>query len=474
MLEKTVEKVLLDIKDKSLINKGDIIVVGFSGGPDSVCLLHVLKNIEEIMNIKLVAVHVNHMLRGQDSFEDEKYSKSFCEKLNIELKVKQIDLESIAKKKKLSIEEAGRDERYKIFEKVVKELNADKIAVAHNKNDQAETVLMNIIRGTGLSGLKGMDFKRGKIIRPLLNIDRLEIEEYCNKYNLEPRIDKSNLETIYTRNKIRLDLIPYISEHFNVDIISKLTKMSEIIKNENDFIEYYTDKLYNKVLIRKRDGEVVLNIKTFNTYHKGAKGRILRKAIKEVIGFIKGIESVHIDDIIKLALDGRVGAVIHLPHKIRVEKSYETLKVYQFKAFPQVNLYEIKLNVPGDTFIKDEKFILRADIIDDIMDDINSDRYKNNQNTSTIQYFDYDKLVEGINIRKRESGDIIKPLNSNGTKKIKKYFIDEKIPIDIRNNIPLVAKGKEIVWIIGYVISDNYKVTLSTRKVLKLEYIKVI
>ncbi len=146
---------------------------------------------------------------------------------------------------------------------------------------------MNIIRGTGLLGLKGMEFRRGKIIRPLLGIDRLEIEGYCNKYKLQPRTDKTNLESIYTRNKIRLDLIPYIDEQFNTDIISKLIKMSEIIKNENDFIEYYTEKLYNKVLVNKSDGEIVLNTKVFNNYHKGAKGRILRKAIKEVIGFIE-------------------------------------------------------------------------------------------------------------------------------------------------------------------------------------------
>jgi len=467
-----VEKVLADIKDKNLIDKGDTIIVGLSGGPDSVCLLHVLKSIEESMNIMIVAVHVNHMLRGQDSFEDEEYVKNLCKKLNIKLKIEQIDLQNIAKKKKLSIEEAGRDERYRIFEKTAKDLNANKIAVAHNKNDQAETILMNIIRGAGLSGLKGMDIKRGKIIRPLLHIDRLEIEEYCNKYKLEPRTDKTNLESIYTRNKIRLDLIPYINEQFNIDIISKLTKMSEIIKNENDFIEYYTEKLYNKALVKKsdgQDGQIVLNIKIFNSYHKGAKGRILRKAIKETIGFIKGIESVHIDDIIKLALDGRVGAMIHLPHKIRVEKSYQILKVYQFKTFPQVNLYKIKLNIPGDTLIQEESFILRGNIIDDV----NLDQYEKNQKTSKVQYFDYDKLRGGINIRKRESGDLIKPINSNGTKKLKKYFIDEKVPIDIREKIPLVAKNKEIVWIIGYVISDKYKVTKSTKKVLKLEFIKL-
>lgn len=470
-----IEKILADIKDKSLINKGDLIIVGFSGGPDSVCLLHVLKSIEEIIDIKLVAVHVNHMLRGQDSFEDEKYAKEFCEKLNIKLKIERVDLKNIAKKKRLSIEEAGREERYKIFEKAAKNFDADKIAVAHNKNDQAETILMNIIRGTGLAGLKGIEFKRGKIIRPILNIERLEIEEYCNKNNLEPRIDKSNLETIYTRNKIRLDLIPYISKLFDIDIISKLTKMSEIIKNENDFIEYYTEKLYNKTLVKKREGEVVLNLKTFNTYHKGARGRILRKTIKEVIGFIKGIESVHIDDIIKLALDGRVGAEIHLPHKIRAKRSYETLKVYKFKTSLQIKFYKTKLNIPGDTLIRDENFILRANIIENlenIIYDINSDQYKRNHGILTTQYFDYDKLGRGINIRKRESGDLIKPLNSNGTKKIKKYFIDEKIPIDIRDRIPLVSKGKEIVWIVGYVISDKYKITKSTKRVLKLEFIK--
>ncbi|MDQ2085115.1 tRNA lysidine(34) synthetase TilS [Herbivorax sp. ANBcel31] len=461
-------KVLKDIKDKCLIKKGDTVIVGLSGGPDSVCLLHVLKGMEESMNIKILAVHVNHMLRGKDSFEDEKYAKRLCEKLNINLKTERIDLKDTAKKKKLSIEEAGRKERYRIFEKVAKEFNAEKIAVAHNKNDQAETVLMNIIRGTGLSGLKGMEFKRGKIIRPLLDIERFEIEEYCNVHSLDPRIDRTNLETVYTRNKVRLDLIPYINSLFDIDVTSKLVKMSEIIKFEDNFIEYSTEKLYNKSLVERKDGETVLNTKVFNTYHKGAKGRILRKAIIEATGCIKAIESIHIEDIIKLALDGRVGAQIHLPREIRVKKSYETLRVYQFKGFQQINFYNIKLNIPGDTFIKEEKSIVRASVIDAV----NLDEYKKNKMNAAIQYFDYDRIEEGINIRKREDGDRIKPFNSNGTKKIKKYFIDKKIPIDIRNEIPLVAKDKEIVWIIGYTINDKYKVTESTKKVLKLEFIK--
>ncbi|TYQ15002.1 UNVERIFIED_CONTAM: tRNA(Ile)-lysidine synthase [Acetivibrio alkalicellulosi] len=463
-----VERVLKYIEKNSLINVGEKLIVGLSGGPDSVCLIHILKVLKDCLSIKIFAVHINHMLRGIESEEDEKYVKILCEKLNIPLKIEHINLNKIAKDNKLSIEEAGREERYKIFNAFSQKIGADKIAVAHNKNDQAETVLMNIIRGTGLYGLKGMDARRDNIIRPLLDIERSEIENYCNEHKLMPQIDSTNLKNIYTRNRIRLDLIPYINEMFDGDIVQKIIKMSDIVRCENVFIEDHVEKLYEQVLVESKDSEIILDLETIKTGHVALRRRVLRKSINQVAGSLKGIENKHIEDIIDLVEHGGVGAMIHLPNKIRIKKSYKTIKIYLYKKPHQIPRYNKKVNIPGDTVIEEDGILLRAEVIDNT----GIDNYKNNKNSSSLQYFDYESLIEGINIRKRDNGDKFKPLNSNGTKKLKEYFIDNKIPQEIRDTIPLISKGNEIVWIIGYRINDKYKVTENTKKVLKLQVLR--
>ena len=189
------------------------------------------------MELKLYAAHVNHLLRGEESDEDESYVRDFCEKLNVELKTVHADIKKLAGSKGISLEEAVRILRYELFDNVAHSFLANKIAVAHNKNDQAETVIMNIIRGAGLDGLKAMEHINGRIIRPLLGIERKEIEDYCILHKLNPRIDSSNLENIYTRNKVRLDLVPHINKLFNADILHSITKMSYIIKEESEYID---------------------------------------------------------------------------------------------------------------------------------------------------------------------------------------------------------------------------------------------
>ena len=218
-----IEKVKEFIIENSLINKDDKVLVALSGGPDSVCLLHCLYSLKEDFNIKIGAAHVNHMLRGQDSLEDKEYSRKLCESLDIDFYSKEIDINKIAKNKGISIEMAGREARYNFFEEIRKTYNYNSIAVAHNENDQAETIIMNLMRGTGIEGLCGIRPKRnGNIIRPILCLSRLEIEKYCIENNLNPRIDKTNLENIYSRNKIRLELIPYMKDNFNPNVIESI------------------------------------------------------------------------------------------------------------------------------------------------------------------------------------------------------------------------------------------------------------
>jgi tRNA(Ile)-lysidine synthetase, N-terminal domain len=230
-----------------MLNKGDKIIIALSGGPDSICLAHMLSKIKDIYGITLYAAHVNHCLRGQEADEDEEYARSFCSENNIEFYSRRIDIKVMAKEKNLSSETAGREARYAYFDELKATLKADKIALAHNLNDQAETVLMRIMRGSGMEGLYGIKPVRdGIYIRPILGLSRSEIESYCKENNLTPRIDKSNLENIYNRNKVRLELIPYIQENFNKDIVNTLSRLSYIISRDNDFIEGFAKNRYDK------------------------------------------------------------------------------------------------------------------------------------------------------------------------------------------------------------------------------------
>lgn len=467
-----INKVLEVITKYNIIENGDKIVVGVSGGPDSVCLLHILYKLRESMDLGLVAVHVNHMLRGDESLEDEAFVENFCGRLNVELVSRRIDIKKLAKERKLSLEETGRIERYRLFKKVAESTGAKKIAVAHNKNDQAETVLMNIIRGTGLDGLKGMDYIRGRIIRPLLGIERAEIEDYCRIHSLNPRIDSSNLEDIYTRNRIRLDLIPYIDKLFNADIVNSITKMSDLIRDDNSFIEKKIDEICDKAEIKSNDREVILSFPALKECHIAAQRRIIRNSIKKVKGDIKGIATVHIDSIIDLIENGTTGSILHLPHDVRAEKSYGILKIY-LQEFEKEDIYfNKKVDIPGITVIDEINGKIEASLIEVSSDAFNMKDFTRISEKSQIQFFDYDRLREGIYLRNRRNGDVFKPLNSSGTKKLKEFFIDNKIPRETRNQIPLISKDKEIVWIIGYKISDKFKVTENTKTILKLSYDK--
>lgn len=460
-----ITRVLSTIRKNNLIKNGDCIVVGVSGGPDSICLLHVLWSLRNDLNLKLVAVHINHMLRGDESYRDEEFVKSFCKKLGVELKSIRVDINKAARQKGMSLEEAGREERYRNFEMVADSIGADKIAVAHNKNDQAETVLMNIIRGTGLDGLKGMDYIRGRIIRPLLDIERSEIEAYILEKKLETVIDSSNLEKIYARNKIRLDVIPNIDNLFGCSLVKSIDRMSRLIKDDMDFIDGKVKKAYCDAVLRKENEEVELLLRKIKKMHIAIKRRVIRKAIEEVKGNVKGIESIHIENILEMINSGKVGSKIDLPG-IKAARTYESIRFYNKERLTESFSFEAVLNIPGITEVGDGKYCIEASVINEF----DFSDFKGIKGSSLIQFFDYDKMIEGINIRKRKEGDLFKPINSNGTKKLKEYFIDNKIPRELRDNIPLIAKGNEIVWIIGYKISDKFKVTENTKKVLKLNY----
>lgn len=294
------QKILETIKKYNLIEKDDKIVVGVSGGPDSICLLHMLNKIKEKMNFSIYVAHINHMIR-KEADEETEYVQKFCNMQGIKCYIKKIDVKKEAEKQKKGTEETGRQIRYEFFDEVLKQTNSNKIATAHNMNDNAETIVMNILRGSGISGLKGIEpIRNNKYIRPLINISREEIEQYCEINKLNPKIDKSNNENIYTRNKIRNVIIPYIKKEFNPNFVKTLKRLSELATEENQYLNEITKKEYNKIKIEKKENQIILNLKEFNKLEIVIKRRLILYTINELMLSTTGIEKVNIDDVIKL------------------------------------------------------------------------------------------------------------------------------------------------------------------------------
>ena len=300
----------------NLIQDGDKIVLGVSGGPDSMCMLDMMRELKEEKNInfEIYVAHVNHMIR-EEAIDDEKYVQNYCLKHNIEFFVKRVDVQKIANDKKIGTEEAGRKVRYDFFEEVLQKTGSNKIAIAHNKNDKIETIIMHLLRGSGLSGLKGIEpIRDNKYIRPLIECERQEIEQYCKNRKLQPRIDKTNFENEYTRNKIRNIVIPYIKKEFNPNIIQTLSRLSEVATDESNYIDLQTQRIYNKLLIEKTDKQIILKLKEFNQQEKVIQKRLVLKTIKELNGSTDRIEKIHIEDIIKLCANN-IGNKYLTPNK---------------------------------------------------------------------------------------------------------------------------------------------------------------
>jgi len=326
------EKVKKTIVNYNLIEKNDSIVVGVSGGPDSITLLSILIQLKEEYNLTLYVAHVNHMIR-QNAIKDEEYVKQFCQKNNINFFVKKIDVVGKAKKEKKGIEETGREVRYNFFEEVLKKTKSNKIAIAHNLNDKAETIIMNAIRGSGLSGLKGIEPKRGKYIRPLIEIERKEIEKYCQENKINPRHDESNDDNKYTRNKIRNIVIPYIQKEFNSNIINNLNRLSEIVKENETFVENETTKVFKKIVVSEGKDKIEYNIKEFNNQEKVIQKRLILKGIETILGNMQGIEKVNIEDIIKL-FNNNIGNKYLMPNS-KIKIGIKNKKIYFEKNIKQ-------------------------------------------------------------------------------------------------------------------------------------------
>ncbi|MDB3485113.1 tRNA lysidine(34) synthetase TilS [Clostridioides difficile] len=459
------DKVLSTINKHNLIQKGDKIVLGLSGGPDSVCLLHVLNRLKKDFNIEIYAAHLNHQIRGIEAQKDALYVSKLCEDMGIIFFVKSINVPKYCENEGLSLEEGARKLRYEMFYEIKDKIKANKIAIGHNLNDQAETVMMRIMRGTGLKGLKGIDYIRDNcIIRPILDVERNEIEEYCEAYNLNPRIDKTNLENIYTRNKIRLDLLPYMKDNFNSNVIESIVRMSNSLKSDNDYIEKEAEAKFREVSNIKEKGFVEINLDDFVCLHDAIKVRVLRNSIKHILGDTNFVDQRHIEDLMSLEDNSKVNKMLTLPRNIFVYRKKDSIILTNEEIVNEE--IEFYYNVPSNGFIKIKE--LKQIIETQVM---SIDRYKSMKLDNSSKGFDFNKVKGGIVIRSRRQGDKIKL--AMGSKKVKDLFIDLKIPREERCKIPIITDSEGIICVGDYKISENYKIDENTKEVLKINFNKL-
>ncbi len=446
-----------NILQYNLISEKDNVLIGFSGGPDSVFLFHNLRLLKESLSFNLYASHINHMYRGKDADRDEDFVRSLCHKYDVKLFVKRKNATEYANELHVTEEEAGRILRYNFFRENLDSIGGGKIAVAHNLNDQAETVLQRIIRGTGIDGLGAMSLIKDDIIRPILNVKRSEIEKYLIENGYEFCTDETNNQAIYGRNKIRLNLIPYLEKDFNPNIQNTLFRMSEVMEKDSKIIEKYINIKFDEVLLKKFDNEVFFDLNKLKSMEDYEIGRIIRRAFEFIKGNTNNIEMKHIDYAIEFIKVGKTGKKINLSEGYIIEISYNNLIIR--KIVEKLDNFEYNIIINAPLHIKE----IGKTIICEILE--SSDYVLNNKKNI---YLDYDKVIGKLVARNRIAGDNIIPCGMTGRKKLKDVFIDMKLPAEKRDKLLIIADESNILWVEGYRIHNNYKISSSTKKILKV------
>lgn len=453
------------IEEKRMLERGDGVIVGCSGGADSLCLLDLFLRLRMSMELTVRVVHLEHGFRGRESEADARFVEDFCARHGVECSTYRENVSQQARNAGISQETAGREARYRRFfeekEMLQRRMEVEatrqnrecaprvKIATAHNRNDQAETVLMRIMRGTGLEGLKGMELVRGDgLIRPLLTTDRAEIEAYCAQRGLQPRQDRTNLETNYTRNRIRLELIPYMKEHFNENVEEALCRLGRIAEEDQAVILAQARDLQDACEGKRR---------ALAELSDGLRHQVVRLALEDR-GLTADVSAVHLEQIDSLLKSEAASGTICLPRGYRVSVAYDQVfwEIPDGRAtFPQGRLTSRQVSRSEIDSIEELKRLPKH-----------------------RRCFDGDKIrkaleeagQEELTLRFRQPGDFIRPLGSAGRKKLQDWLVDRKIPRRQRDSLPVVCIGNEVVWIVGHQISENYKVDIHSKKLIFVEF----
>ena len=447
-MEKLISKMKSTILAHDLIPEGSGVVAGVSGGADSVALLWALSEIKKEMGFELFAAHLNHGIRGEEAEGDQNYVRELCEKLGVGLYEERLDIPAIAAAGGKTLEQAAREQRYEFFERALEKFGADRIAVAHHMEDQAESIMLHMLRGSGLRGLTGMKYMRGRVIRPFLDIRRREVEEYLESRGVAYRTDSTNLHRDASRNRLRLDVMPYIARHINPAATEALCSMGQLLGEDEELLCSMARKA-----LEEAGGEDGYDRAALAALPGPLRSRAIRLAIEDA-GVYSDIDRIHVQKVTEL-LSARTGASIDLPH-ICAWVSYGRLC---FGRREEKARWETPFVFPGKTAFEGGFFFAEAMEGDIIKDNV-------------VGYMDMDRLPEGAVVRPRREGDVFFPCGAPGTKKLKAVFIDRKIPRDQRE-IPGIFAGNELLFMPGLGISDRVKVTSDTRRMIRVRYTKI-
>jgi tRNA(Ile)-lysidine synthase len=447
-------KIKETIKKYSLFSQNFHLLIGLSGGPDSVCLSLVLHKLIKDYSLKLSAVYIDHGLRPDDREREIAFCGSLSESLGIDFFVRTLKSEFSKSEKKHNLHDRLRKLRYAEYHKLAFELRVDRIAIGHTMDDQAETIIMNFLRGSGKKGLSGIAPVNGNIIRPLIDIKREEIESFLEQERIDFITDPTNKKDIYLRNKIRHNLIPQLKQ-INPSLVHALSHSAEIYRDEDDYLELIVAQKLEQILHHRESHTIELLLSSLQKVSTAIQRRIIQRALESIDG-LRGISFTHIENIIKLCYKGKPGDSLNLPNNVRAVKSYSILKI---TAELPKKLSEYTLNVPGSVYVKEARCTVKAEIVE-------RDRAASDSKESAL--FSSELLANPLVIRARKPGDFFYPLGFGKKKKLQDFFVDEKVPRDDRDSTLLVTSGDDIIWIVGYRMDERYKVDSHTQHCVQL------
>ena len=459
-----IDKVKATVEKYRMLQDGDRVIMGVSGGVDSVVLLHVLMALRDKYDLSLIIAHLDHSIRGKESRRDADFVRDLAKGLGLHFETAAADVPALARRRRISLQEVAREARYGFYEEVRKKHNGQKVALGQTADDQAETILIRVIRGAGLRGLKGIPPVRGGIyIRPLIETSREEVERFAGKERLSFITDSSNIKDIYLRNKVRHDLIPHMEREYNPSIRVGLTRMASILSREDDYLDRKAEEIMTGLI--KGDGqELSIDIPRLKVFHEAMCFRVIQKMLAIVLGGdLRRINTAHLDAIFRLLAHQASNKVLCLPDRVYAEKHYTELFIRRGRP-PAIFPFEYIVDVPGVTVLEDlgKRLVTRIE---------RAKRGWPKDIDAKVAYLDDDKLVYPLNLRSFEEGDRFVPLGMKGHKKLKDFFIDAKVPRALRRRIPLLVSGGTIVWVVGYRINECFKITKGSKRILVSEYL---
>lgn len=449
------ERVRAAISQYSMLFGGETVLVGLSGGADSVCLLTMLHRFREDLGLRLHALYIDHGLRPDETPAEIAFCDELCTRLSIPFLMKKIDVKAYVAARGMNKQEAARELRYRTYEEVLFQVMGGRIALGHTADDQLETFLMRLLRGAGPKGLSGIPPVRGNIIRPLIEIERDDIAEYLDRQGIGYVTDSSNFREDYLRNRIRKGFIPAMKKA-NPSIVRTTQRTMAVLRDEERYFDIIITKNLMRLISRKTVSRIELFLVPMETMEKVILRRVLRRAIEETRG-LRRIEFIHIEEIIDLIKNGRTGDRIYLPNGLRVIRDYATVVITS--ETPR-KLGTIPLMAPGDAVSRECKVVIRASVEESV--DMHFEG-------KTASLFDADKTGMHLMVRSRREGDYFFPSGFGKRKKLQDFFVDEKVPRDERDEIPIVLSGTDIVWIAGFRGDERFKTTGETKRFLRLD-----